>query len=39
MLDGLVRSLEDAYRTAGLPEPEWLAGVRSQLALDEGAGA
>jgi hypothetical protein len=30
-LDALVKSLEDAYRTARLPQPEWLGEVRSAV--------
>lgn len=33
MLEGLVRSLEDAYRTACLPRPAWLAEVRAEVGL------
>ena len=31
MLEGLVRSLEDAYRTARLPQPAWLGEVRMEI--------
>jgi len=30
-LEALVRSLEDAYRTARLPQPEWLGEVRAAV--------
>jgi hypothetical protein len=31
-LELLVKSLEDAYRTAGLPRPDWLGDVRAGVA-------
>jgi len=38
-LEALVKSLEDAYRTARRPEPPWLAEVRAQLGGEAAADA
>jgi hypothetical protein len=36
-LELLARSLEDAYRTARLPQPAWMGGVRAELGQAEDA--
>lgn len=39
VLELLVKSLEDAYRTARLPQPGWLGHVRTEIGGTEAAAA